>query len=321
VESCGIGWDENIAEAVFEEMDSNEGLCSKKWTAMRAVRSSKLPTRLYHSAIKPTWSMTKKEGDQLVKTGVQEGIPVSSTGLRMVEQKIARIGQQIKDGTKAKADQGATVDSTKVLSTLDDLENFYKNTAAPDDALKTIQSIRDEFLRYHGKEIPLDVAQKIKVSTYQALKKSYGEMKTAKIEGLKQVARGLKEQISEVFPEIRALNEKQSKLLGLDDMLYRAVWRIENHQMMGIGSPIAAVGGHAVMGHTGAVTALLGKFVLDDPTIKSKIAIVLARKGNPNPAASVSRGLAALKGAIQEFGEGVSVQLQPNETPALVPVR
>jgi hypothetical protein len=25
VESCGIGWDENIAEAVFEEMDSNEG--------------------------------------------------------------------------------------------------------------------------------------------------------------------------------------------------------------------------------------------------------------------------------------------------------
>lgn len=267
---------------------------------VKAIGQSRLPKILYQSAAKPTWSMVKKEGTEMIDTGLKEGVPVSTEGLRMIEGRIDDLRKEISNGLQMHAAQGKAVDTSKVLSTLDDLENFYKNTAAPEDALQTLKSIRDEFTAYHGQQIPIDKAQQIKINTYALLKKSYGEMKSAKIEGLKQVARGLKEEISAVFPEIANLNERQSKLLGLEDTLYRAVWRIENHQMMGIGSPLAATAGHALMGGPGAVVGFVGKFMLDDPTLKSKLAISLSRAGVPAAGKVVSARIAALKASMQE---------------------
>jgi hypothetical protein len=272
--------------------------------------------RLYQSALKPTWSMAKKEGAQMVETGMKEGVPVSKTGLELVERKIGDLRAQISQGITDRAAQGKTVDSSKVLSTLDDLENFYKNTAAPKESLDTIQGIRDEFTSYHGQQIPIDKAQQIKINTYQLIKKSYGEMKSAKIEGLKQTARGLKEEISTVFPEIAGMNEQQSRLLGLDEALTRAVWRIENHQMMGIGSGIAASAGGAMLGGPGAVASFVGKLVLDDPNIKSRLAIALARAGVKDASKTVSTRMLALKGAINEVAARIA---ETHESPSLQP--
>lgn len=269
-------------------------------SVVRAAGNTKLPERLYQSALKPTWSMFKKDAGEMLKTGIEHEIPVSASGMDMLQSKINSIGQKITQGITGPAMAGRTVNAGKVLATLDDLENFYRNTAAPKQSLDIIQGLRDEFAQYHGVPMTLDVAQQLKVNTYQLLKQSYGEMKSAKIEGLKNIARGLKEQIEQVWPEVKGLNEEQSKLLGLDDALYRALWRIENHQMMGIGSGIAGTAGHAVMGGPGAVAGLLGKFVLDDPTIKSKIAIALAKSGTKNPPAAVAKGLSALKAMLQE---------------------
>lgn len=280
-----------------------------------AAGKMEIAKRLYQSAAKPTWGMVKKEGTEMIETGLKEGVPVSSEGLRMVEGRIDDLRKEISNGIQLRAMQGKTVDTSKVLSTLDDLEEFYKNTAAPEDALQTLKSIRDEFTAYHGTQIPVDKAQQIKINTYALLKKSYGEMKSAKIEGLKQVARGLKEEISSVFPEIANLNERQSKLLGLEDTLYRAVWRIENHQMMGIGSPLAATAGHALMGGPGAVVGFVGKLMLDDPTLKSKLAISLTRAGVPAAGRVVSARIAALKASMQEAASKLT-ESQPLPMPA-----
>lgn len=271
-----------------------------------AVANSRIPQKLYQSALKPTWAMVKKEGLSMLDTGLKEQIPVSAEGLGIVEKKINDIRQQITNGIQARAAQGRTVDTAEVLKSLDGLEDFYRNTAAPEAALDTLKGIRDQFAQYHGQQIPVDKAQKIKINTYQELKNSYGEMASAKIEGLKQVARGLKEQISSVFPEIAGLNEQQSKLLGLDDALYRAVWRIENHQMMGIGSPLAAAAGHALLGGPGAAAGFAGKLLLDDPTLKSKLAIAIAKSGVKNPAGVVSTRLTALKGVMDKAASSVA---------------
>lgn len=287
---------------------------------VEALGKSGAAQKLYQSALKPSWSMVKKEGLDMLDTGLKEQIPISAKGLEMVGNKIDDIRKEISSGIQMHAGAGRTVDTAKVLSSLDDLEKFYRNTAAPQEALDTLQGIRDQFQKYHGQQIPVDVAQQIKINTYQELKKSYGQMATAKIEGLKQVARGLKEQISVVFPEIAGLNEQQSKLLGLDDALYRAVWRIDNHQIMGIGSPLAASAGHAVMGGPGAVAGLVGKFVLDDPGIKSRLAIALSKAGSVAPSAEVNKGMLLLRSGLED---AVSSNARSSQTfqPATVPAQ
>jgi hypothetical protein len=285
-----------------------------------ALGKTRLPQKLYQSAVKPTWAMAKKDGLTMLDTGLKEQIPVSAKGLEMVEQRIAGLRNEINDGIVKHAGQGRTVDTSKVLDSLDDLEAFYKNTAAPEDALATLKEIRLQFEQYHGKNIPVDVAQQIKINTYQELKKSYGQMASAKVEGLKQVARGLKEQISAVFPEISALNEQQSKLIGLDEALTRAVWRIENHQMMGIGSPLAAAGGHAILGGPGAIAAFAGKFLLDNPTLKSKLAIALTKAGAGNQATmpKITARLASLK-AVLEAAASKAAEGRTQSTGELIP--
>ena len=272
-----------------------------------AIGRSRFPQKLYQSALKPTWAMEKKAGESLVKTGLEEGIPVSSAGLAQAENKIDAIRREISSGIQMHAAQGKTVDSSKVLDTLNDLEDFYRKTAAPQEGLDAIQHVKDEFNAFHGQQIPVDVAQQIKINTYSLLRKSYGEMKAAKVEAVKQVARGLKEQISQVFPEIASLNEQQSHMLDLTDALHRAVWRIENHQMMGIGSPLAASAGHALLGGPGAVAGFVGKLVLDDPTVKSKLAIALSKAGAGT--AQIGPKMEALKAMIQK-----SIEEEPQET-------
>lgn len=284
---------------------------------------SGLSEKLYQSALKPTWSMEKKAGGQLVKTGLDEGIPVSSAGLAKVDSKIGDLQKQISTGIKDRAAAGLGIDTTKVVDGLSDLEDFYKKTATPISALQTISDLKDEFQAYHGQTIPVDLAQQIKINTYQALRKSYGEMKGAQIEGVKQIARGIKDQISNVFPEIKGLNENQSHLLELNDALHRAVWRIENHQIMGLGAPMAATAGHAVLGGPGAVAGLVGKLVLEDPSVKSRLAIALRAAGHNAPFTAATGGLRAVKGSLQalanrhessqgaEGGEPLDVQSQP----------
>lgn len=295
---------------------------------VEALGQSGFPQRLYQSALKPTWSMMKNDAGQLIANGVEGGIPVSSAGLATVEKKIQGLRQAINTGIDFHTNAGAEVDTSKVLDSLADLKDFYKNTAAPQKSLDTIQEIEDQFRQYHGQSIPLDKAQQIKINTYQELKDSYGEMASARIEGLKSVARGLKEQIASVFPEIAGLNAEQSKMLDLDNALYRGLWRIENHQMMGIGSPLAAAGGNALMGGPGAVAAFTGKLLLDNPELKSKLAIALSKGGNPNAQQAVNMGLQRVKGLVQAALQPVTqdqgkwgpppIATLPGTTPAIV---
>lgn len=271
-------------------------------TAGKAIANSGVPKKLYQSALKPTWSMAKKDGLAMLETGLKNEIPVSSEGLDMVQQKIADLQKQITDGVQAHAIAGRAVDSSKVLASLDDLENFYRNTAAPQKSLDTLTGIRNEFQQFHGQQVPIEKAQQIKINTYQELKQSYGDMMSARVEGLKAVTRGLKEQIESVFPEIKGLNAEQSKLLDLDGALARAVFRSQNQQVMGIGPTVATAAGHTVMGAPGAAVGFAGKLLLDNPELKSKLAIALTKAGAGSQATApiISARLAALKAAWEE---------------------
>src|SRR5262249_8299174 len=136
-------------------------------------------------------------------------------------------------------------------------------------------------------------AQAMKQGTYRVLKGKFGEQGSASVEAQKSLARGLKEEIAIQFPEIDGLNAQESKLLGLQPVLERAVNRIGNHQAVGIGTPVAGAAAKAVTGNgyvAGAISTL--KAVLDNPMVKSRLAIAIS-KGASIPYAQASARVAA----------------------------
>jgi hypothetical protein len=74
-----------------------------------------------------------------------------------------------------------------------------------------------------------------------------------------------------------ALNARESKLLGLQDALETAVRKMDNRDMLGIGTPIAA-------GAAGMATAVgIMKAILDNPAVKSRLAANLRQAASKTP--------------------------------------
>jgi len=129
---------------------------------------------------------------------------------------------------------------------------------------------------------PMDAAkaQAMKQGTYTVLKGKFGEQGSATVEAQKALARGLKEEIANQFPEISKLNAAEGKLLDLQPVLERAVNRISNHQLIGIGTPVVGAAAKAVTGETAIAAPLMAlKAVLDNPGVKTRLAIAVSKGG------------------------------------------
>jgi hypothetical protein len=195
---------------------------------------------------------------------------------------------------------GVTVNKYAVASRLGGTAQEFGAQVTPAKDLATVARTGNEFLREQPNEIPALTAQEMKQGTYQQIQKSYGRLSSASIESQKALARGIKEELAAQIPEIGELNARESKLIDLDTTLERAVNRIGNHQIIGIGTPILAGGARAITGST-PVAAIAGiiKAVVDNPIVKSRLAIALAKRGVPLNAAAdrISAYSAALAGA------------------------
>jgi hypothetical protein len=146
-------------------------------------------------------------------------------------------------------------------------------------------------------------AQAMKQGTYQVLKGKFGEQGSASVEAQKALARGLKEEIANQFPEISNLNANESRLLQLQPVLERAVNRISNHQLIGIGTPIASGAAKAVTGSASVgVAAGVLKSVLDNPYVKSRLAISLS-KGAKIPYAQAAARVGAYSASLGSTSE------------------
>ena len=106
-------------------------------------------------------------------------------------------------------------------------------------------------------------------------------MSSATIESQKALARGIKEELEVQFPEIKGLNKQESQLYDLQPALERAVRRIDNHDIISLGSKVTAGAGAALGGAPGAVAGSILEKTLGMPLVKSQLAIAInaASKG------------------------------------------
>ena len=120
--------------------------------------------------------------------------------------------------------------------------------------------------------MPAAQAQSMKQQTYRVLgDKAYtGELKAAAVEAQKSLARGAKEEVANIFPEIAGLNQRDSALIELNKALDKAIYgRISNRNPLSLG--VKATAGNMK-------TVVMD--ILDSPSVKSRLAIAMnsARK-------------------------------------------
>lgn len=259
-----------------------EARVALKNTTAGIAPSSTLAERMYQSALKPSTKMPLEKVQGAVKTGLEEGIAVSPEGAEKLSGLIDDLNTKIQAKIDAGTAQGATINKYAVASRLKQTYGDVSSQVNPEKAQAAVGKSGNEFLRNQPSEIPASQAQAIKQGTYQQIRKSYGQLSDAAKESQKALARGLKEELVQQFPEIGQLNAKESQLINLDGALEQALKRISNHQLVGIGTPMVAAGAGAITKSTkvGAAAGII-KAVLDDPILKSKIAIALNKKGVP----------------------------------------
>ncbi len=269
--------------------------------APKIIQGMKLPglptegaaSKLYQSALKPSTTLEPVERAGLVQTGLQNAIPVSEGGIDKLNGLVNDLQKQV--AGKIASNPNAPINTLSVASRLGDTGKKFATQVNPAADLKAIQQTGQEFVDTQPKNIPASQAQALKQGTYQVLgDKAYGEMDSATVEAQKALARGLKEELETQFPEIKGLNAQAGKLYDLEPILNRAVGRISNHQLVGIGTPIAAAGAKSITGSNAAAGAAgILKAIVDDPIVKSHLAIALNR---------ASKGQLSLDNAMTRVG-------------------
>lgn len=289
--------------------------------ARRGLLLGRTPEEAYQSALKPSTTLSEAERAAVVQTGLQEKIPVTKDGLEKLGGLINDLNKQISDTVAT--DPTRPINKFAATSRLAGTAKRFATQVNPESDLDAIAESGNEFLRNQPNEIQAASAQALKQGTYRALgDKAYGELKGAAIESQKALARGLKDELAQQFPELSDLNARDSRAIDLQDELERAVNRIGNHQLVGIGTPVATAGVKAATGSNKlAAVAGVMKAVLDSPGVKSKLAIALSNSGvgQQTIQSRIAGYLSALAAVSQTNGQeapAAQSQQQPEQSTA-----
>lgn len=270
--------------------------------------------KMYRSALKPSTTIPAPKVAGMIDTGLTNKIPVSETGAERIGALVDELNAHIK--ATIDADPTRPINKFKVASRLSDTAKKFQTQVNPAADMQAISESGNEFLQSQPGNIAAADAQALKQGTYRQLKgKSYGELKSATIEAQKSLARGLKEELNTAFPELKNLNAQESRLFDLEPVLQKALQRMGNHQLVGVGTP-AVAGAGALLTKTakGGIISGILKAVVDDPVVKSRLAIALnkAGRGKLSVAASKAR-IAAYATALSggTYSSGDPSQSQP----------
>jgi hypothetical protein len=271
---------------------------------------------MYQSALKPRVTTAPEKVAGMIDTGLENRIPITKGGIEKLGGLIDDLNQKITDNIASRP--GRTVNKYRVAGRLNDPINQFsaENQVNPVRDIRDITRSGQEFLDTHVTDMPASQAQAIKVGTYQQLKGKYGQLGNAEMEAQKALARGIKEELAQQFPELNALNAAEGKALDLQPALEKAVQRIGNHQLIGLGTPAAGAATGVVTGSAKlAATAAAVKAVLDNPMVKSKLAQQIYWGGKKlGKGITINAANARVQGLLNQLGNSVSAETGTGQT-------
>lgn len=251
----------------------------------RAVKpiTEALPKKLYTSAVKMPTTLPPEKRAKIAETALKERIPPTAKGLgKLAEQERALI-TKIDDAVELATKRKGKISTSDITSKLDDAYEMARLSDDPIGYKKIVDGAVERFAA-HGESITVKEAHQIKRNIYKmlpskAFEKSFAPRETMKIKVSKAMSRGAKEAVEEAVPGIKQMNKKAGELIELSEVLQRAVSRIENNNLIGLNTELAATAGAVVAGIPGATAAGVGRSLLGLPRTKARIAMALYKGG------------------------------------------
>lgn len=238
---------------------------------------------VYGKALKPSTTLLPYERQRILRTAVDEKLPISQAGTDILQKRIDVLNDRVNKLIDTAVDENVKIPSSVVFKYFDDLENQvggFKIEAKSD--INAVKKIKSDFIKWQKKigkdeyvtpkelqDFKIDVNRKVDWKTSN-LKSSSDVEELA----YKNLGRGAKEGIAENIPEISNLNADLSRLLELQPYLIRGANRAGGRDILGIGGGIKSAGGRAVGGDVGAAAGA-GASLLDFIPIKSRVGIAL----------------------------------------------
>lgn len=241
---------------------------------------------MYESAAKWSTKLGPEERAAITETALKNQIPLSYEGLGKVQSKLGELGNKMDNLILNATDQNIKIPATKVLESLKDVKKKsggFKIEAAQD--IKEINDIEKRFKTYLKQQKITSVTpqelQKFKEDAYKRIDFGRAPEKpsVAKEQAYRSMAESARTSLEGFMPELRSINTQYGALKELQPNLQKAVGRIENRDLMGLGATAKTGAGGALGGIPGAVVGF-GQSLLDSPKIKGKAALELYKKQN-----------------------------------------
>lgn len=294
-----VGVPAKVTGAVSKAGRAIEPVKAARLTAssIKSLAPKQFAERLHQSATKLSTAIKPEKRTRITQAALNEGIVPTKAGLAKTQALISKYTNKVDDiiekGMKKGRGKEAVINTDDILKRLDDAKEFFGNSFLGDEYLDDINAVAEKFKTQFGDTITVKKAQEIKRNTQQVLRKSFGELKSAKVEAGKNIARGIREELEAVFPEIGKLNEKSRALIELNKELERAVGRISNRNLFGLTTKI--LGGLGISGQAPGAGLLLAlsESIVGNPRIKARMAIALNKAGRRTTSKDILRDFKA----------------------------
>lgn len=250
---------------------------------------------LMQSAVKPTSAdLISGKAERAVETLLKEGENVTTGGVARLVKQVRGLSAEVDDLIANAEKSGVTVKKLEVAKRAQSVLDDFADQVTPQADMGTIKKAMDEFLN-HPKlkdldDIPVQLAQDMKRKSGSILgSKPYGEVSGASDASQKALIRGLKEEIEQGVPGVKAPNAKQQELLNAIEVMERRAAMSGNKDIAGMAllanDPMAGVG--MLMDRNSLFKSILGRFLYSGaPSIMGNTARVgtagvMATTGQP----------------------------------------
>jgi hypothetical protein len=246
-------------------------------------------SRLYQSALAPTVAL-RSEYPNLVKTGLEQAVPVSKGGLEKAGALKGASMQQANDLVSAAAHQpnAATIDPTQAVGGITGAVQDARGLPVARPTMRAIGDYARSYLAEHPRPLTLTDAHEAVRATDRHFNSAYRATldrgnpitsgQTAAAVGINDATRQL---LRDAVPGLQAQNANTQALAGLEKGLERRTGNIGNWMPFGMRHAINAglgVGAGEISGSRkgGAGTFLLLE-ALSNPNVASRLAIGAAK--------------------------------------------
>lgn len=233
------------------------------------------PNDMYQEVMKFSTVKTPAERRQWAQTLLDERIVPGEAGANKLSKRIQEVGDDLNQRIDA---SDATIPVEDVLTPLDDLraqKSGFKSGSV--ENTKAIDDYVDKFIADHGLRgnVTLREVQDFKTDLYDQINydKKPGAGTLIKDDINKSAARGAKEAIEAVDPEIGGINRKWGDFIDAQKPLERSSARIDNRNPLGLQTPMAGIAAETVLPGSGAVA--LGANMAYGPKTKARVAIAI----------------------------------------------